>query len=95
MLFANKFIKYDFDNSIISYISNDLDSKLIYNLNQRDKCEEGEEILILGTWFGSSNKCKCGSLIKNESCYKADVGCETIYGDAKNYTKFNGKKNLC
>ena len=57
MVFANKFIKYDFDNSIISYISNDLDSKLIYNLNQRDKCEEGEEILILGTWFGSSNKC--------------------------------------
>ena len=78
--------------TIISYINNDLDSKLIYNLNQRHICEEEEEILILGTWFGSSNKCRCGSLIKNESCYKADVGCETIYGYAKNYTKFNGKK---
>ena len=57
MFFANRFIKYNFDYSIISYIGEDLDSKLIYNLNQRDKCEEGEEILILGTWFGSSNKC--------------------------------------
>ena len=94
VFFGGTFKKYDFENTIISYINNDLDSKLIYNLNQRYICEEEEEILILGTWFGSSNKCKCGSLIKNESYYKADVRCETIYGDDKKYTKFNGK-SIC
>ena len=94
IIFAYKFKKFLIENSIFQYQNRDLNTKLIYNITQKDKCEDEEETLVLGTWFGSINKCKCPQKILNFDCKAEDKNCTTISGEPKNYTKFN-KKFFC
>ena len=83
IIFAYKFKPFLIENSIFQYQNRDLNTKLIYNItkiNTSDTCGSEEEILVLGTWFGSINKYQCKEENKN---------CTTISGEPKNYTKFN------
>ena len=93
IVFSFKYKEYEFENdSIISYIHNTLNSKFIYEFNPRTTCNSGEEKLILGTWDGAKNKCKCGNIINNFECGEIEKNCQTITGESpKNYTKFNEK----
>ena len=90
--FYIKYKEYNFDKTIISYINNDLNSRLIYNLSQKEECDKGEEALILGTWFGSLDRCQCDNAFMSRKCYDYETECNTISGASRNYTKFNGKK---
>ena len=65
---------------------------MIYKITQKDYCEVGEETLILGTWFGSINKCKCYERILNNECKPENSGCYNISGEPKYYTKYDGKE---
>ena len=81
------------EDSIIADIQKSLNSKFIYEFHPREKCEEGEEKLILGKWDGTIDKCNCQGNIKNEACTKMDSDCRTITGEKPiNYTIFNGKE---
>ena len=92
LIFAFSFNQFFIENSIFQYINRDLNTKLIYKITQRDKCEEGEETLVIGTWFGSINKCQCSpQRILNNDCTDENRGCTTISGEPKNYTKFYDK----
>ena len=91
-IFNIKYNEYNFDKTIISYINNDLNSRLIYNLSQKEECDKGEEALILGTWFGSLDRCQCDNAFMSRKCYDYETECNTISGASRNYTKFNGKK---
>ena len=92
MVLGFQYKKIIFETSIFRYQNRDLNTKLIYKITQRDYCEVGEETLILGTWFGSINKCKCYERILNTECKPENSGCYNISGDPKNYTKYDGKE---
>ena len=94
IVFSFCYKNYEFDNeTIILYINEILNSKFIYEFNPRNKCQEGEEKLVLGTWDGTIDKCKCGSEIKDNACESGKLDCETIEGEKpKNYTIFGGKE---
>ena len=94
IIFAFKFKQFLIENSIFQYQNRDLNTKLIYSITQRDKCKDGEETLVLGTWFGSINKCKCPQRIFNSDCKAENKDCTTISGEPKNYTKFY-EKSFC
>ena len=94
IIFAFQFKQVLIENSIFQYQNRDLNTKLIYNITQKDKCEEREETLVLGTWFGSINKCKCPQRIFNSDCKAENKDCTTISGEPKNYTKFY-EKSFC
>ena len=51
IIFSRSFKKILFENLIFQYLNRDLNTKLIYNITQRDKCEPEEETLVLGTWL--------------------------------------------
>ena len=51
IIFAYHFKQFLIENSIFQYQNRDLNTKLIYNITQRDKCEPEEETLVLGTWL--------------------------------------------
>ena len=97
--FSFVYKKYEFEKeSIIAYIHNSLNSKLIYEFTPRDHCLEGEEKLVLGSWDGTITKCDCGLHTYNRTCTGNDydqkgVKCRTISGERPvNYTKFNGQE---
>ena len=87
IIFAYQFKQFLIENSIFQYQNRDLNTKLIYSITQRDKWKDGEETLVLGTWFGSINKCKCPQRILNNDCKEENKDCTTISGEPKNYTK--------
>lgn len=92
IVFSFKMKEYELDDSIITHLTRDLKTKLIYNFTTRsDQCEEGEEQLILGKFLGSTPKCKCYESIINKTCSSEEPSyCVTYNGDPKDYTKING-----
>ena len=51
IVLAFQYKKFILETSIFRYQNRDLNTKLIYNITQRDKCEPEEETLVLGTWL--------------------------------------------
>jgi len=94
IVFSFKYVHYEFENEkVILYINEILNTKLIYEFNPRAKCQEGEEKLVLGTWDGTKDKCKCGAEIRDGACVVESSECITIPGiKPKNYTVFGGKE---
>ena len=93
---------YDFDNSIAFDIEQALNSKLIYNFQQKYNCDKDEEALILGKWKGLNEGCKClGHRVTKGRCRRRNslnslvvyVGCEDMPAiPSKYYEKFDNKK---
>jgi len=94
IVFSTKYVIYKLDkNPVINYIDKTLKSKLIYEINQRPHCLNNEEKLVIGTWDGTINKCKCDDgTIKDFDCGPEDINCVTIESEKKNYTVFNGNE---
>ena len=83
IIFSFKYKEYDFEgNTILKEIMNNLNSKLILSLTEKEKCSTDETELSLGKWDGASSGCfcsendiieyKCTSYNKRDGC--KDVG---------------------
>ena len=96
IIFSFKYHEYQLDtNPILLVLEENFNSKLIYNLELKESCENGEEKLTLGRWDGTIEGCYCYyDNIKRGSCSKSDYNnkCETLQGyPPLDYYKINSK----
>ena len=81
IIFSFKYHEYQLDtNPILLVLEENFNSKLIYDLELKESCENGEEKLTLGRWDGTI-----------EGCYYNNK-CETLQGyPPLDYYKINSK----
>jgi hypothetical protein len=92
-VFSFRYDNYELEkHPILLEIQHNLDTQLIYNLELKPSCEEGEEKLILGEWDGMAEGCNCSNTPVKRECTEFDYK-NKCYRIAKqspiSYTKFN------
>ena len=96
IVFSFLYTKYNFkSHEIISEIKKELNTSLITYIESKDYCSNGEEVLVLGQWGGTSEGCLCDDKIYKRKCSDKDIKnlCSTIQAKPPiDYAKFNSKR---